>query len=102
MQIRHHRVLGNLQPPPVMLPHPLPLSKMENEVSYPLEMCSVGADEIKRLGKRFKKFDLGKSGSLSMEEFMSLRELQQKTLVQGLYRYIQYRPEWRRRLQRIH
>lgn len=43
---------------------------------------SVDADEIKRLGKRFKKLDLDNSGSLSVEEFMSLPELQQNPLVQ--------------------
>lgn len=44
--------------------------------------ASVDADEIKRLGKRFKKLDLDNSGSLSVEEFMSLPELQQNPLVQ--------------------
>ncbi|XP_078412614.1 calcineurin subunit B type 1 isoform X3 [Cetorhinus maximus] len=46
--------------------------------------CStrIDADEIKRLGKRFKKLDLDNSGSLSVEEFMSLPELQQNPLVQ--------------------
>uniref|UniRef100_A0A8I3WNI6 Protein phosphatase 3 regulatory subunit B, alpha n=1 Tax=Callithrix jacchus TaxID=9483 RepID=A0A8I3WNI6_CALJA len=34
------------------------------------------------LGKRFKKLDLDNSGSLSVEEFMSLPELQQNPLVQ--------------------
>uniref|UniRef100_A0A3B4XCG1 EF-hand domain-containing protein n=1 Tax=Seriola lalandi dorsalis TaxID=1841481 RepID=A0A3B4XCG1_SERLL len=43
---------------------------------------SIDADEIKRLGKRFKKLDLDNSGSLSVEEFMSLPELQQNPLVQ--------------------
>uniref|UniRef100_UPI0037E07B01 Beta-2 adrenergic receptor,Calcineurin subunit B type 1 n=2 Tax=Homo sapiens TaxID=9606 RepID=UPI0037E07B01 len=42
----------------------------------------LDADEIKRLGKRFKKLDLDNSGSLSVEEFMSLPELQQNPLVQ--------------------
>lgn len=47
------------------------------------KLCvSVDADEIKRLGKRFKKLDLDNSGSLSVEEFMSLPELQQNPLVQ--------------------
>uniref|UniRef100_A0AAY5KEE7 Dynein axonemal assembly factor 10 n=1 Tax=Esox lucius TaxID=8010 RepID=A0AAY5KEE7_ESOLU len=57
--------------------------------SVPLFNClffclslSVDADEIKRLGKRFKKLDLDNSGSLSVEEFMSLPELQQNPLVQ--------------------
>lgn len=61
----------------------LPTNKMGNEASYPLEMCThFDADEIKRLGKRFKKLDLDNSGSLSVEEFMSLPELQQNPLVQ--------------------
>uniref|UniRef100_A0A9J8DAD1 Protein phosphatase 3 (formerly 2B), regulatory s1ubunit B, alpha isoform, b n=1 Tax=Cyprinus carpio carpio TaxID=630221 RepID=A0A9J8DAD1_CYPCA len=60
-----------------------PGDRMGNEASYPLEMCShFDADEIKRLGKRFKKLDLDNSGSLSVEEFMSLPELQQNPLVQ--------------------
>ena len=42
----------------------------------------VDAEEIRRLGKRFKKLDLDNSGSLSVEEFMSLPELQQNPLVQ--------------------
>lgn len=43
---------------------------------------TVDADEIKRLGKRFRKLDLDNSGSLSIDEFMSLPELQQNPLVQ--------------------
>jgi len=39
-------------------------------------------EEIKRLGKRFKKLDLDNNGALSVEEFMSLPELQQNPLVQ--------------------
>jgi hypothetical protein len=42
----------------------------------------VEPEEIKRLGKRFRKLDLDQSGSLSVEEFMSLPELQQNPLVQ--------------------
>lgn len=54
-----------------------------NETSLPMEMCSTfDAEEIKRLGKRFKKLDLDNSGSLSIDEFMSLPELQQNPLVQ--------------------
>lgn len=46
-------------------------------------LCSiVDADEIKRLGKRFRKLDLDNSGALSIDEFMSLPELQQNPLVQ--------------------
>jgi len=47
-----------------------------------LRALSVDAEEIKRLGKRFKKLDLDNSGSLSIDEFMSLPELQQNPLVQ--------------------
>lgn len=43
---------------------------------------SVDADEIRRLGKRFRKLDLDNSGALSVDEFMSLPELQQNPLVQ--------------------
>ncbi|XP_065833517.1 calcineurin subunit B type 2-like [Oscarella lobularis] len=39
-------------------------------------------DEIRRLAKRFKKMDLDKNGSLCVEEFMALPELQQNPLVQ--------------------
>ena len=41
----------------------------------------VDGDEIRRLSKRFKKLDLNKNGSLSMDEFMSIPELQQNPLV---------------------
>ena len=48
-----------------------------------MEMCSTfDHEEIKRLGKRFRKLDLDNSGSLSIDEFMSLPELQQNPLVQ--------------------
>ncbi|XP_014194960.1 calcineurin subunit B type 1b isoform X1 [Haplochromis burtoni] len=43
---------------------------------------AADANQIKRLGRRFKKLDLDDSGSLSVEEFMSLPELQQNPLVQ--------------------
>lgn len=57
--------------------------EMGNENSLPMELCSnFDADEIKRLGKRFKKLDLDNSGSLSVDEFMTLPELQQNPLVQ--------------------
>ncbi|XP_003995756.1 calcineurin subunit B type 2 [Prionailurus viverrinus] len=56
---------------------------MGNEASYPTEMCShFNHDEIKRLSKRFKKLDLDCSGSLSVDEFLSLPELRQNPLVQ--------------------
>jgi len=55
---------------------------MGNEASLPMEMATnFDAEEIKRLGKRFKKLDLDNSGSLSVDEFMSLPELQQNPLV---------------------
>jgi serine/threonine-protein phosphatase 2B regulatory subunit len=47
-----------------------------------LSPFTVDADEIRRLGKRFKKLDLDNSGALSIDEFMSLPELQQNPLVQ--------------------
>ena len=56
---------------------------MGNETSLPMEMATnFDAEEIKRLGKRFRKLDLDNSGALSVEEFMSLPELQQNPLVQ--------------------
>jgi len=56
---------------------------MGNEQSLPMEMCSnFDADELRRLARRFKKLDLDGSGSLSVEEFMSLPELQQNPVVQ--------------------
>ena len=39
-------------------------------------------EELKRLGKRFRKLDTDHSGTLSIEEFMHLPELQQNPLVQ--------------------
>jgi serine/threonine-protein phosphatase 2B regulatory subunit len=54
-----------------------------NENSLPMEMCSnFDAYELRRLARRFKKLDLDGSGSLSVDEFMSLPELQQNPLVQ--------------------
>jgi len=56
---------------------------MGNESSLPMELCSTfDMDEIKRLGKRFRKLDLDNSGALSIDEFMSLPELHQNPLVQ--------------------
>jgi len=56
---------------------------MGNESSLPIELCSTfDQDELRRLGKRFRKLDLDGSGSLSVEEFMSLPQLQQNPLVQ--------------------
>lgn len=56
---------------------------MGNDTSLPVELCSTfDMDEIRRLGKRFKKLDIDGSGSLSVDEFMNLPELQQNPLVQ--------------------
>merc|ERR1739838_312302 len=61
---------------------PTETSKMGNEMgTLPMDGIAFDAEEIKRLGKRFKKLDLDGSGSLSIEEFMSLPELQQNPLV---------------------
>ncbi|XP_021016444.1 calcineurin subunit B type 2 [Mus caroli] len=55
---------------------------MGNEASYQTELCNhFDQEEIRRLGKSFRKLDLDKSGSLSIEEFMRLPELQQNPLV---------------------
>ena len=53
-----------------------------NAMYFHYSALTVDADEIKRLGKRFRKLDLDNSGSLSIDEFMSLPELQQNPLVQ--------------------
>nr|XP_019584820.1 PREDICTED: calcineurin subunit B type 2 [Rhinolophus sinicus] len=56
---------------------------MGNETSYPEGMCShFNREEIRRLGKRFKKLDLDSSGALSVDEFLSLPGLQHNPLVQ--------------------
>ena len=62
---------------------------MGNEASLPMEMATnFDAEEIKRLGKRFKKLDLDNSGSLSVDEFMSLPELQQVSFLEiNIYLY---------------
>ncbi|XP_004848255.2 calcineurin subunit B type 2 [Heterocephalus glaber] len=71
----------NCRPASLLRPCEL-LTTMGNEASYPQEMCSpFDQDEIKRLGKSFKKLDLDKSGTLSVEEFMCLPELQHNPLV---------------------
>merc|ERR1712051_932109 len=68
---------------PCTAPQPAQPANMGNEASLPLDMCATfDAEEIKRLGQRFKKLDLDNSGSLSVDEFMSLPELQQNPLVQ--------------------
>ncbi|KRY84986.1 Calcineurin subunit B type 1 [Trichinella pseudospiralis] len=47
-----------------------------------LQSTQLDTEEIRRLARRFKKLDLDGSGALSVEEFMSLPELQQNPLVQ--------------------
>lgn len=52
-------------------------------LNYQSPLCyPVDPEEIRRLGKRFRKLDLDGSGALSVEEFMTLPELQQNPLVQ--------------------
>uniref|UniRef100_A0A3Q2PIB0 Calcineurin subunit B type 1-like n=1 Tax=Fundulus heteroclitus TaxID=8078 RepID=A0A3Q2PIB0_FUNHE len=55
----------------------------QSESRNPVYPCffSEEGEEVRRLGKRFRKLDLDKSGSLSVDEFMSLPELQQNPLV---------------------
>ena len=76
---------------------------MGNDLQYPMELCAncqwkfvlflllfklikfifkVDTEEIKRLGKRFKKLDIDGSGALSKDEFMQIADLQQNPLVQ--------------------
>lgn len=56
---------------------------MGNDIQYPVELCAnFDSEEIKRLGKRFKKLDIDNSGALSKEEFMQIHDLQQNPLVQ--------------------
>ena len=56
---------------------------MGNESSLQMAMATnFDAKEVKRLGKRFKKLDLDHSGSISVDEFMALPELQSNPLVQ--------------------
>ena len=56
---------------------------MGNESSLQMAMATnFDVKEIKRLGKRFKKLDLDHSGSISVDEFMALPELQNNPLVQ--------------------
>lgn len=44
-------------------------------------MSTVDSEEIRRLSKYFKKLDLNNDGELSVDEFMSIPELQQNPLV---------------------
>ena len=58
---------------------------MGNEASLQMELESnFTTEEIKRLGKRFKKLDLDGNGSLSLDEFMTLPELQQPSWLKEL------------------
>lgn len=58
------------------------LLTLDASVVVVVVLLIVDADEIRRLGKRFKKLDVDGSGSLSVQEFMSIPELQQNPLVQ--------------------
>ena len=76
------RQAGGLRGHVVLCFNNVSLLRLSLPPSLPISSITVDADEIKRLGKRFKKLDLDNSGSLSVEEFMSLPELQQNPLVQ--------------------
>ncbi|KAK2702652.1 hypothetical protein QYM36_018742 [Artemia franciscana] len=54
----------------------------DNTISKFSLFSRIDPDEIRRLGKRFRKLDLDNSGSLSVDEFMTLPELQQNPLFQ--------------------
>lgn len=57
---------------------------MGNEASLPQNLAlttQFSEEELRRLGKRFKKLDIDKNGTISIDEFMSLPELQQNPLV---------------------
>ena len=58
---------------------PLPPSPLSLYLSPPTTI--VEADEIRRLSHSFNKLDLNKNGSLSVDEFLSIPELQQNPLV---------------------
>jgi serine/threonine-protein phosphatase 2B regulatory subunit len=46
------------------------------------KIIKVDIEEIRKLGKRFKKMDLDGSGSLSTQEFMNIPDLHQNPIVQ--------------------
>lgn len=55
---------------------------MGAEHSLPMDLVSkFETDEIKRLSRSFKRLDLNQNGSLSVEEFLAIPELQQNPLV---------------------
>ena len=60
---------------------PLPLYIIYLFTTSPSPLLSVEADEIRRLSHSFNKLDLNKNGSLSVDEFLSIPELQQNPLV---------------------
>ncbi|KAM4594623.1 calcineurin subunit B type 1b [Fundulus diaphanus] len=57
-----------------------PARQLQTDMASTRKKAEEG-EEMRRLGKRFRKLDLDKSGSLSVDEFMSLPELQQNPLV---------------------
>lgn len=53
-----------------------------NKILSKIRILKVDTEEIKRLGKRFRKLDIDGSGGLSKEEFMQIANLQQNPLAQ--------------------
>eukprot|EP01147_Barroeca_monosierra_P006942 gene6942-7602_t len=58
------------------------LATLESESNCKFLLHNVTEEEIKRLGKRFRKLDTDGSGTLSVTEFMAIPELQQNPLVE--------------------
>lgn len=64
------------------MPHSCKLAPSIWTTKLTYSFCyTVEADEIRRLSKSFKKLDMNQNGSLSVEEFMAIPELQQNPLV---------------------
>lgn len=66
--------------PWVLFPPSLPSPSLSHSPPL-LSRSAVEVDEIRRLSRSFRKLDLNQNGSLSVDEFMSIPELQQNPLV---------------------
>eukprot|EP00457_Paulinella_chromatophora_P020612 gb/GEZN01022700.1/.p1 GENE.gb/GEZN01022700.1/~~gb/GEZN01022700.1/.p1 ORF type:complete len:176 (+),score=45.33 gb/GEZN01022700.1/:29-556(+) len=53
----------------------------QEDMAQAQKQCSFSEDELKRLFKKFKKLDKDGNGSLSIEEFMNIPELEHNPLV---------------------